>query len=505
MFFDQAKIHVAAGKGGNGCVSFRREKYVPRGGPDGGDGGRGGDVVLVADSQLRDLQPFTYKIHYKAGAGRAGQGARKHGANGETIRIPVPLGTQVWSVADAGTGPGGVMVTHDDLESYEKAGGEVVAEAWGGAGGETGAMLLADLVYAGQEVMVARGGSGGHGNARFATSVRQAPKFAELGEMGESRWLKLSLKLVADAGLAGLPNAGKSSLLRRLSNAKPKVASYPFTTVEPMLGVIDWSGEGDRFTLADVPGLLEGAAEGVGLGHEFLAHLERCRLLIHVIDLTGYYGVEPLEGFHTILSELRAHAGGLAEKPQIVVLNKIDALPPATVEEQRARFVAEIERLREEGHPAFTYLVDDDIPGAHWLVWPVSAATGAGLGALLRWVGPLVSRLQESETAREGATSDFLPGGPRDMQSFGERGGHVVYRPQSGDETAFVVRREKEGFSVRGQSVRRLVSRFDLTNEEAIRYLGERLDRMGVYAALRAQGAQPGDDVDIEGYDFEFQ
>jgi len=182
MFFDQAKIHVAAGKGGNGCVSFRREKYVPQGGPDGGDGGRGGDVVLVADPQMRDLQPFTYKIHFRAGAGRAGQGARKHGANGETIRIPVPLGTQVWTVGETG------------------AGGEE----------EVGERLLADLVQAGQEVTVVRGGAGGHGNARFVNSVRQAPRFAELGEEGESRWLRLSLKLMADAGLAGLPNAGKS-------------------------------------------------------------------------------------------------------------------------------------------------------------------------------------------------------------------------------------------------------------------------------------------------------
>jgi GTPase len=239
MFFDHAKIHVAAGDGGNGCVSFRREKHVPRGGPDGGDGGRGGDVLFVADPQQRDLQAFTYKIHFKAGSGQPGQGARKHGANGETIVVPVPLGTQILS---------------DQGET------------------DTERELIADLVQPGQEALVAQGGAGGHGNTRFVNSVHQAPKFAELGEEGESRWIRLSLKLMADAGLAGLPNAGKSSLLRRLSNAKPKVASYPFTTVEPMLGVVDWSGEGDMFTLADVPGLLEGASKGVGLGHEFLAH-----------------------------------------------------------------------------------------------------------------------------------------------------------------------------------------------------------------------------------------
>ncbi len=267
---------------------------MPRGGPDGGDGGRGGDVLFVADPQLRDLQTFTFKIHFKAGSGQAGQGARKHGANGETVIVPVPLGTQIMS---------------DEGETGEES------------------ELIADLVRPGQEVLVARGGAGGHGNTRFVNSVRQAPKFAELGEEGESLWLRLSLKLMADAGLAGLPNAGKSSLLRRLSNAKPKVAAYPFTTVEPMLGVVDWSGEGDMFTLADVPGLLEGASEGVGLGHEFLAHLERCRLLLHVVDLTGYYDTEPLEGFRTILEELDAHAASLAEKPQVVLLNKIDAVP----------------------------------------------------------------------------------------------------------------------------------------------------------------------------------
>ena len=469
MFFDQAKIHVAAGNGGNGCVSFRREKFVPRGGPDGGDGGRGGDVVLIADPQLRDLQLFTYKIHFKAGAGEAGHGARKHGANGETVTIPVPLGTQV-SVEDEGEG-----------------------------------RLIADVVRPEQTVVIARGGGGGHGNARFVNSVRQAPKFAELGEQGESMWLRLTLKLIADAGLAGLPNAGKSSLLRRLSNARPKVADYPFTTVEPMLGVVDWSGEGDVFTLADVPGLLEGASEGVGLGHEFLAHLERCRLLMHVVDATGYYDTEPLEGLQTILEELDAHAAGLAGRPQVVVLNKIDAVPAAAVEHLKETFVAEVERLRREGHPAFTYIVGEDAPLARQLVWPVSAATGAGLEALLHWVGPLLNELRAplliEDEAAEGAA--WPAGDTSGMHE--EEGSHTTYRPSASAASGFTVRREKAGFVVTGEAVRRLVSRFDLTDEEAIQYVGERLDRLGVYAALRAQGAQPGDDVDIEGYAFEFQ
>jgi len=421
--------------------------------------------VLVGDPQLRDLQPFTYKVHFKAGPGQAGQGARQHGANGETVVVSVPLGTQVWAEEE----------------------------------------LVADVVHRGQQIPVARGGAGGRGNARFVNSVRQAPKFAELGELGESLWLRLSLKLMADAGLAGLPNAGKSSLLRRLSNAKPKVAAYPFTTVEPMLGVVDWSDEGDLFTLADVPGLLEGASEGVGLGYEFLAHLERCQLILHVVDLTGYYGAEPLEGFRTILKELDAHAADLAGKPQVILLNKIDAVPPAAVDELVAIFTAEVERLRQEGHPAFVYLLGDEISPARQLVWPISAATGAGLGALLRWVGPLLGRLVESESVRtarstDRETSSLMSG----EEVLDDQHGHVTYRPLDRAARTFVVHSQGEGFVVRGRAVRRLVSRFDLTNEEAIRYLGERLDRLGVYAALRAQGARPGDDVDIEGYAFEF-
>lgn len=479
MFFDQARIHVAAGNGGDGCVSFRREKHVPRGGPDGGDGGRGGNVFIIADSQLRDLQSFSYQIHFKAGAGQAGQGARKHGANGETVRVKVPLGTQVWI----------------DEE------------------------LLADVIDPDQEVLVAHGGAGGRGNARFVSSVRQAPKFAELGEEGEGLWLRLTLKLMADAGLAGLPNAGKSSLLRRLSNAKPKVAAYPFTTIEPMLGVVDWSGEGDFFTLADVPGLLEGASEGVGLGHEFLAHLERCQLILHVVDLAGYYGAEPLECFRTILGELDAHGSYLGEKPQVILLNKTDAVSLAVVEEQTTVFREEVIRLRQEGHPAFLYRAGNELPLAERLVWPLSAVTGTGLGALLYWVGPLIrDRLAEERTlisktsTKENISAELRSqlGEQQDLIRKPEGRaalsvpGHITYRPLGVNARTFVVRREKTKFVVEGRAVRRLVNRFDLTNEDAIRYLGERLDRLGVYSALKAQGAQPGDDVEIEGYAFEF-
>ncbi|MCX8033025.1 MAG: GTPase ObgE [Thermoleophilia bacterium] len=478
MFYDQARIYVAAGDGGNGCVSFRREKHVPRGGPDGGDGGRGGDVVLKADPELRDLQFFRYQTHFRAEAGKPGQGSGKHGASGSTLVLSVPVGTQVW------------------VES------------------EAGEELLADLTYAGQEVVVARGGSGGRGNARFANSVRQTPRFAELGAPGESRWLRLSLRLMADAGLAGLPNAGKSSLLRRVSNAKPKVAPYPFTTLEPMLGVVEWSEEGEVFTLADVPGLLEGASQGVGLGHEFLAHLERCYLLLHVVDVTGYYGSEPLEGFRTILRELEAHADFLGAKPQVVVLNKIDAVPPDVVEEVRRRLIGEVERLRKGGHPAFSYQLDEGAPPLDKMVWPVSAVTGAGVGELVRWVGALIAGLRKAKVAdyetvpRVGVRGELgrargrgvlIDAAPRDEL------GYVVYRPRPVRTKGFVVRREGERFVVEGPIVERLVSRFDLSNDEAARYVDERLTRLGVYSALAEQGAQPGDEVEIAGRTFEFR
>lgn len=288
MFHDRAEIHVEAGRGGDGGLSFRREKYVPRGGPDGGDGGRGGDVVIVADPVLRDLSVYRRIRKVKAGRGGNGRGTKKHGADGPTDELRVPVGTQVL---------------------------------------DRDGTLIADLAHSGARFVAVRGGQGGRGNARFATPTRQTPRFAETGLPGEEADLVLRLKLVVDAALAGLPNAGKSSLLRRISNAKPKVADYPFTTIEPVLGVVDGPDQ-SQLTVADVPGLIEGAADGAGLGDQFLAHLERARVLLHVLDAS-----EPdLEDrFRTIDSELAAYGAGLAAKRQIVVLNKIDLLrtPPA--------------------------------------------------------------------------------------------------------------------------------------------------------------------------------
>jgi GTP-binding protein len=287
MFSDRAQLHVQAGRGGDGGLSFRREKFVPRGGPDGGDGGGGGDVVLVADPMLRDLSGLQRRRRIEAEKGGNGRGARKHGADGPDVELRVPVGTQV---------------RHD---------------------GE----LIADLAHPGARVVLARGGAGGRGNARFVSPTRQVPRFAEVGLPGEERDIELHLKLLADAALVGLPNAGKSSLLARISNARPKVADYPFTTLQPVLGTVE-APDGRQLVVADVPGLIEGASEGVGLGHEFLAHLERARTLIHVIDVSQ--AVE--EEWRTIDAELAAYGAELDSRPQIVVLNKIDLVagqPPA--------------------------------------------------------------------------------------------------------------------------------------------------------------------------------
>jgi GTP-binding protein len=309
VFHDRARIEALAGRGGDGGLSFRREKHVPKGGPDGGDGGRGGDVVLVADARLRDLSSLRARTRFKAARGEPGRGARKHGADGGSIELHVPVGTAAY-----------------------------------GAAGE----LIADLTHADARVVLARGGHGGRGNQHFATAVRQTPRFAEVGEPGEERTVDLRLKLLADAAMAGLPNAGKSSLLRRLSNAKPKVADYPFTTLEPVLGTVE-APDGAQLTVADVPGLIEGASEGIGLGHEFLAHLERARLLLHVIDASAE---DAEERFRTIDRELALYGAGLDERPQAVVLNKVDLVrdsPRFALEDPRIVGVFRVSAVTGEG------------------------------------------------------------------------------------------------------------------------------------------------------------
>jgi GTP-binding protein len=363
MFHDRATIQVQAGRGGDGGLSFRREKFVPKGGPDGGDGGRGGDVVLVADADFRDLSTLRSKRIFRAGKGEPGRGSGKHGADGADVEIRLPVGTQV-------------------LE---------------------GDGVIADLVAGGARVVVARGGQGGRGNRAFATPARQTPRFAETGLPGESAELELRLKLVADAALVGLPNAGKSSLLRRISNAKPKVADYPFTTLQPVLGTVD-SPDGRQLTVADVPGLIEGASRGVGLGHEFLAHLERARLLVHAIDAAAG---DPAEQFRQIDHELAEYGAGLDERQQVVLLNKIDLL----------------------SHPPELGVEDERIAA----VFAVSAATGAGIDDFRRRLFELCPPEAPPETDPE-TLADFL-----------------VYRPQP-HAPAFRILRTDRGFRVHGQA-----------------------------------------------------
>ncbi|MGI8632203.1 MAG: Obg family GTPase CgtA, partial [Solirubrobacterales bacterium] len=371
MFQDRAKIYVQAGGGGNGEMSFRREAHVPRGGPDGGDGGRGGDVVLECSSSKRDLSHLRRTVHHRAERGAHGQGSQKHGARGDDALILVPAGTQATSVEG----------------------------------------VAADLTVPGQQVVVARGGSGGRGNQRFTTSTRQAPRFAERGLGGQEGWIELHLKLLADAGLIGKPNAGKSSLLGRLTRAAPKVGAYPFTTIEPVLGTLD-SG-GGQLVLADIPGLIEGAADGAGLGHEFLAHVERCRLLAHVIELEPTEGT-PADNHAAIRAELAAYGAGLEQLPELIVLSKRDLVPDDA-------WLAELAAWRERHAPT--------------PVVAVSAATGAGLEDLR---AALLERWSAEEAERPGPVS--APGDDPAAEFTVE---HRVYRPPP--TSGFAVSEEEEG------------------------------------------------------------
>jgi GTPase len=363
VLHDRARIHVQAGRGGDGALSFRREKHVPKGGPDGGDGGPGGDVVLVSDPDLRDLSAFRARQRFKAGKGGAGGGSGRHGASGTDVELRVPVGTQV-------------------LDEDEQ--------------------LVADLAAPGARVVLARGGDAGRGNRRFATPTRQAPRFAEIGLPGEEAGYELRLKLLADAALVGLPNAGKSSLLARISNARPKIADYPFTTLQPVLGTVDTDER--QLVVADVPGLIEGASEGVGLGHEFLAHLERARLLVHVIDAAH---ADPAEAFAAIDHELEEYGAGLAERPQVVALNKIDLLAEP---------------------PQF----DPDDPRVA-RVFALSAATGEGVDRFRRALFELCPPAEAPAADDEGL--------PR----------FLVYRPKP-DRRRFRILRTDRGFRVAGRA-----------------------------------------------------
>jgi GTP-binding protein len=448
MLHDRARIHVQAGAGGDGCSSFRREAHVPRGGPDGGDGGRGGDVVLLCDDSLRDLQWFTRKAHHRAQRGGRGEGALRHGADGEALVVRVPPGTQV----------AGVGAEDDDLGGRR----------W-------------ELLRHGQRVLVARGGGGGRGNKRFTTPTRQAPRFAERGLPGEAGWLELRLRLLADVGLVGLPNAGKSSLLARLTRAAPKVASYPFTTLEPVLGVLE--GEERQLVVADIPGLIEGASGGAGLGHEFLAHVERTRLLVHVLDLapelSGGEVADALANHATIERELAAYDPRLAALPRVLALSKADLVPAERVREAAAAWS---ERL-----------------GPEVAVIATSSATGAGLQELANELFQRVpAAVHIDEDAGVPANGDGVPAVAIRDAADGELAEHMVFRPA--ERTGFSVERIEPGvYAVRGRPVERLLVRFDIENEDAMAYVEGRLRRLGVLRALEAEGFQPGDELRIAG------
>jgi len=423
LLHDRAKIEVRAGRGGDGSVSFRREAHVPKGGPDGGDGGRGGDVLVRVDDSLRDLQAFRRRAHFRAERGGHGQGAQKHGADGDALVIGVPPGTQL--------------------------------ERWDGT--------RYDLVIPGQEITLARGGSGGRGNKRFTSAVRQAPRLAEKGLEGEEGVVELHLKLLADVGLVGLPNAGKSSLISRLTRAQPKIAGYPFTTLEPVLGTLEAADR--QLVVADIPGLIEGASDGAGLGHDFLAHVERTRLLVHVLDLAPLDGSDPVENHAVIERELAEHDRRLAELPRVLALSKADLVTPeeaaAAAEEWRGRL--------------------PDVP-----VLITSSATREGLDDLA------------TELLRRVPVADAVPL----EQGADELAEYRVYRPAAARE--FEVEKLGAGeFRVSGEVVERLIARHDMENEEALAHVERRLHRLGVISALENAGFVPGDDVEIGGIVFE--
>ncbi len=446
MLHDRARIEVKAGAGGDGSAGFRREAHVPRGGPDGGDGGRGGEVVLVCDDSLRDLQSFRRSAHYRAGRGGRGEGSLRHGADGEALIVRVPPGTQI--------------------EGIE---GDVQGRRW-------------DLLADGQRAVVAKGGSGGKGNKRFATPTRQAPRFAERGLVGEEGWLQLQLKLLADVGLVGLPNAGKSSLLTRLTRATPKVASYPFTTLSPVLGVLE--GEERQLVIADIPGLIEGASEGAGLGHDFLAHVERTRLLVHVLDLapelTSDEQADALANYTTIERELAAHDERLVRLPRVLVLSKTDLVPGERTAEALAQWSKRL---------------GGDVP-----VIATSSATGAGVQELAAELLRRVPTLPPAGSADVSDSGVSLAGYAGEEEP--ELAEHMVFRPAA--TSGFVVEQVAPGsFAVSGKGVERLLARYDIDNEDAMSYLEGRLRKIGVLRALEAEGFEAGDDLEIAGVAFE--
>lgn len=429
MFVDKAKIYVKGGDGGDGLISFRREKYVPEGGPAGGDGGKGGSVIFRVDEGLRTLMDFRYQRHFKAKRGEKGRNKSQHGANAEDMIVRIPPGT---------------VVTDEDT-------GEV----------------LADLTRHGQQVVVARGGRGGRGNIRFATPNNPAPELAENGEEGEERYIILEMKVMADVGLVGFPSVGKSTLLSVVSGAKPKIGAYHFTTLTPNLGVVE-VGEGRSFVMADLPGLIEGASEGVGLGHEFLRHVERTRVIIHVVDMSGSEGRDPFEDWVKINDELRQYNEKLMSRPQIVAANKMD-MPES--EENLAEFTKRVKEVQPEIE-----------------IMPISSLTRQGIKELLYRAADILDSMPEEVLVEEVA----------------ENTERKVYKLDKAEDEGFTIVRENEMFVVHSAKIERMMKRMQLNSYEAIMKLARTLRYMGVDDELRKRGAKDGTIVRIADFEFEF-
>ncbi|MBP1996786.1 GTPase ObgE [Paenibacillus eucommiae] len=429
MFVDKAKIYVKGGDGGDGIVAFRREKYVPEGGPAGGDGGKGGDVIFRVDEGLRTLMDFRYQRHFKADRGEKGRNKSMHGANADDMIVRVPPGT---------------LILDDDTQE-----------------------IIADLVRHEQEVVVARGGRGGRGNTRFATAKNTAPEIAENGEDGVERWVVLELKVMADVGLVGFPSVGKSTLLSVVSAATPKIAAYHFTTLTPNLGVVDVS-EGRSFVMADLPGLIEGAHEGVGLGHEFLRHVERTRLIVHVVDMSASDGRDPYEDFLKINEEIKLYNAKLEQRPQIVVANKMD-MPDSAENLQQFR-----EKLAAD---------ERDLT-----IYPISALTRGGIKELLYKIADLV---------------DAIPDTP-EVEEVSEVEERKVYRFEKKDEQNFTIRRENDTFVVDSPSIEKLIRRTNFSTPDGIQRFARILRNIGIDHELRSLGAVDGQTIRIGELEFEF-
>ncbi|WP_240376448.1 GTPase ObgE [Bacillus piscicola] len=425
MFVDKVKIYVKAGDGGNGMVAFRREKYVPDGGPAGGDGGKGANVIFEVDEGLRTLMDFRYQKHFKAKGGEHGKPKNQHGKNEEDLIVRVPPGT---------------LVTDDDT-------GDVIS----------------DLTTHGERAVIAKGGRGGRGNTRFATPANPAPELSEKGEPGEEKNIRLELKLLADAGLVGFPSVGKSTLLSVVSAARPKIADYHFTTLSPNLGVVAVE-DGRSFVMADLPGLIEGAHEGIGLGHQFLRHIERTRVIIHVIDMSGLEGRDPFDDYEKINEELRQYNLRLLERPQVIVANKMD-MPGSD------------ERLRE-----FKKSIPEGVK-----VFPISALTKRGLDDMLRAVADLVE------------TTPEFP-----LYDEEEKEKRVVYRYEE-KEKPFTLSRDDDGaFVISGKEIEKLFKMTDFSRDESVRRFSRKMRHMGIDEALRKKGAVDGDTVRLLDFEFEF-